>query len=478
MPKKPKNKAPKKSSKKPSKKIEHRIPVFIAVRNRPQLVQQSLHSLENSNIPDYLDFVIHDDKSTDHRMKDILQYCNLPNLKIEFEKTHRGPSYTKTAMIKKHIGQYSGPYFIITDSDISYQQDWFYKLHELYARLKTKYKISMITAFGTNVHPVEKKFKDYAVKRSIGGANVLVSREFYNAYCNETINKSYDWRWVERSRKNGYTILATIPSYVQHEGKHGANSSGRKYDTAPDFVGKKTKAPLIPEKPKPTHRKNINSKAYWDSRLRKGVWPRREHAYKLILQNNLLKGATKILNLGCATGDGYQVLAKKYSKADLHGADWSSVGIRHAVIKYPEQNYFVHDMLTDKLDDAYSHIIIIQSLQHLPTNPSITIEKYRKYCKKLIISVPNEKSISDKEHLWEFSESCLDYLKPMKVINCKTHLLFVFKGKLYKKKKSTNYKNKKWIKEQLKTKTPKQIAEECGVSIATIVRWEKKYKGK
>jgi len=112
---------------------------------------------------------------------------------------------------------------------------------------------------------------------------------------------------------------------------------------------------------------------------------------------------------------------------EIYGADFSSLGIEYARKRFGDR-FFVHDMNKGILMRTYDNIIIVQTLQHLE-DPNNVIKKYLDYCKNMIITVPNRRAIEDKEHLWRFDENSLDFFSP-RVINKRSHLIFVIKGKL------------------------------------------------
>lgn len=112
---------------------------------------------------------------------------------------------------------------------------------------------------------------------------------------------------------------------------------------------------------------NANSKKFWDNQLSKyqDFW--RNENYFHILDIFPRNKTFSLLDIGCAIGDGCELLKQKFPKAEINGADLSKVGIIKAKERYMDINYFVLDILKDRISKKYDYITIIQTLEHLIT---------------------------------------------------------------------------------------------------------------
>lgn len=156
---------------------------------------------------------------------------------------------------------------------------------------------------------------------------------------------------------------------------------------------------------------NLNSMKYWDSKLNGvGNYWRNENYYHLLEFFPKNKVFT-LLDIGCALGDGCELLKEKLPKSKITGIDISKVGIDKAKEKGKKIEYYVSDILKDPILKSFDYITIIQTLEHID-NPFAVVDKCLKCTKKaLLISVPynskytgpiNQRDIN--EHRYSFNE--------------------------------------------------------------------------
>jgi 2-polyprenyl-3-methyl-5-hydroxy-6-metoxy-1,4-benzoquinol methylase len=156
---------------------------------------------------------------------------------------------------------------------------------------------------------------------------------------------------------------------------------------------------------------NPNSRGYWDKRLSMydNFW--RNENYCHILDLLPQDKEFSLLDIGCAMGDGCELLQEKFPKAKITGVDISSVGIEKAKQKTKSVQYFVLDILKHPIPKKYDYITMIETLEHFD-NPFAVVDKCLKYVRQsLIISAPyyNQKHYSEKmanlsEHRYNFDE--------------------------------------------------------------------------
>jgi 2-polyprenyl-3-methyl-5-hydroxy-6-metoxy-1,4-benzoquinol methylase len=156
---------------------------------------------------------------------------------------------------------------------------------------------------------------------------------------------------------------------------------------------------------------NPNSRGYWDKRLSMydSFW--RNENYCHILDLLPQDKEFSLLDIGCAIGDGCELLQEKFPKAKITGVDISEVGIKKAREKTKSVQYFVLDILKNPIPEKYDYITMIETLEHFD-NPFAVVDKCLKHVRQsLIISAPyysqkhlSEKMINLSEHRYTFNE--------------------------------------------------------------------------
>jgi len=159
---------------------------------------------------------------------------------------------------------------------------------------------------------------------------------------------------------------------------------------------------------------NPNTRKYWDTRLEKygPFW--RIEPYENIL--DILPRGEKftLLDIGCALGDGCELIKRTFPSAEVTGADFSRVGIEKAVRKAREKGldvlYRVMDVLADPIPGTYDYIIMIETLEHF-YEPYFVVDKCLKNTRRaLIVSVPYDpqrrsgRTYSVDEHVYTFDD--------------------------------------------------------------------------
>ncbi|MEW6169993.1 MAG: class I SAM-dependent methyltransferase [Candidatus Omnitrophota bacterium] len=117
-----------------------------------------------------------------------------------------------------------------------------------------------------------------------------------------------------------------------------------------------------------------------------------------------------LLDIGCAMGDGLNLLKTYFPKAQFSGADISPVGIEKARSKTTDVDYFVLDIRTGVPPKKYDFIILIHVLEHL-NDPFAVVDKCLKFINdSLIICTPyiekfdNPRLYLSGEHRYLFNE--------------------------------------------------------------------------
>lgn len=158
----------------------------------------------------------------------------------------------------------------------------------------------------------------------------------------------------------------------------------------------------------------INSQNYWDKRFEKD-WEEkhgREQTkmfYTVLLNNlpNFIKGyiekSTKtICDVGCALGEGTDLIQKAFPKQEVEGSDFSSIAIKDAQKRYPKLKFSTQDITN--LSNSYDVVIASNIIEHFK-NPLNVIDQVLSKTKKiLVIMLPfqEDKDNLGKEHFQSF----------------------------------------------------------------------------
>ena len=133
---------------------------------------------------------------------------------------------------------------------------------------------------------------------------------------------------------------------------------------------------------------NLNTKRYWDENLGSmgDFW--RDVHYRHILDMFPADEKFSLLDVGCALGDGCELIHSHFPKAEVTGIDFSEVGIKKAGERGSGVNYMVADIVKDPVPGEYDYVAIVETLEHFD-DPYPIVDKLLKHVKKsMIISVP------------------------------------------------------------------------------------------
>lgn len=104
--------------------------------------------------------------------------------------------------------------------------------------------------------------------------------------------------------------------------------------------------------------------------------------YKLFrnLLDTVLETPTRILDIGCGTGNVLQILRKRFSHASLHGIDPSESMLEQAHMKTSDV-HFIHGTIED-IPEGEFDLIVSVSMFHYLTNPDAWLKKAQNLLKK------------------------------------------------------------------------------------------------
>lgn len=155
---------------------------------------------------------------------------------------------------------------------------------------------------------------------------------------------------------------------------------------------------------------NPNTRQNWNGMLSNydDFW--RDENYHHVLDLFPRDEKFSLLDVGCAIGDGCELLYEHFPQAIITGADISDVGIKKAKKKTKGVEYVVLDILEEPIPEKYDWILIVETLEHFD-DPFMVVEKCLKSVNKaLIISVPYKQKIPKNklanigQHRYSFDE--------------------------------------------------------------------------
>lgn len=164
------------------------------------------------------------------------------------------------------------------------------------------------------------------------------------------------------------------------------------------------------------NRMEINSKEYWNNRFDTdweeygGSCQTRffaELAYQMMPEwfvRDVRQHQYKICDMGCALGDGVDVLSTRLEIENVCGVDFSEEAVEIAQKRYPKYNYFVADLKEVIKEFSCDIVFCSNVLEHMQNSQKI-LENFAKFAKRyLVILIPFKEKINISEHITKFSE--------------------------------------------------------------------------
>lgn len=155
---------------------------------------------------------------------------------------------------------------------------------------------------------------------------------------------------------------------------------------------------------------NVNTRAYWDGIFSKKDDYLRDFPYRPLLEILPKDREFSLLDIGCAMGDGLELLKKYFPLAKFSGADLSPLGIAKAKAKTKDIDYFVLDIVTGNPPKKYDFISLFHILEHI-NDPFPIVDKCLKFVNEaLIVCTPyieqfdNPRLYLSREHRYLFNE--------------------------------------------------------------------------
>lgn len=158
--------------------------------------------------------------------------------------------------------------------------------------------------------------------------------------------------------------------------------------------------------------RNLNSRKFWDISFNKMGDSWRDEHYRYIQDMFPADREFSLIDIGCALGDGCELLKQTYPKAAITGIDFSEVAIEKAKKRNDGVNYLRLDILKEPLPGTYDYITILETLEHFD-DPFAVVDICLKHVREaIIVSVPLDKAdrklIGIDWHRYQFCETSFD----------------------------------------------------------------------
>lgn len=220
-----------------------KIALLITCYNRPEYLRRTIASLERSDLSK-VDVMVIDDASTDKETLFILENEVPKEWEILFASENGS---IKKSLLTGFDHLFSEGFDIVInlDGDALVRNDFVSVLLSLHKRfpenLITGFNSDTLNADGSIRHHIIEQGEGFNVKKSVGGINMLVTKQTYTNYVRpalvHTLQHSGNWDNNACLRSPG--VIVAQPSVIQHigyESSMGHSGEGReKPDTASDF---------------------------------------------------------------------------------------------------------------------------------------------------------------------------------------------------------------------------------------------------
>lgn len=220
--------------------------IVIPLYNRPQELAQCLESVRAADYPEDTLFILINDASGNPEAIELynrFEMSGYPVIKYS-NSSNQGICRNLIKGIDRALSM-GCDVVINLDSDAIVKPDWVLKLLELHKQIPD----NILTGFhsinknrnGTERHPIIKSFKNYHLKKSVGGINMLATRPLYNKYMLPALKKgaesggNWDHMTSIACMEDDNPIACLFPSVVQHIAQKSSMGHAEEPDIACDF---------------------------------------------------------------------------------------------------------------------------------------------------------------------------------------------------------------------------------------------------
>lgn len=206
--------------------------------NRPEYLEKSLKSLDNTDITKCFKKIIYDDNSNKETLDILKKY------EQKYDIIYNNTNYKQKSMVKLLDiilnRDYDYDYICYLDNDIETNKNLIEKCINIFELIKKEQNLQndkiLLTGFNSHRnHKTIKKYENYIEKNTIGGIHMFFHKSLIKKI-RDWWNRGQDWEICYGLKGEGGRIFCAKPSIIDHIGIIGDNSSGiDKYDKAIDY---------------------------------------------------------------------------------------------------------------------------------------------------------------------------------------------------------------------------------------------------
>ena len=225
--------------------------MVISCYNRPRYLRKTLATLRRSSLENTVIIIVDDGSDSTDTLRRIRDF-DLPNTPIikAFRKNktdcliHENLKFGWDFLLSR----FQCTYLTNLDSDAIVLPHWLNQLKSLHELPKLKSERLLVTGFNAYQHKIHIEKDHYYEKKRVGGINLFFSASIYKEDIRPSlVNLYWDQRVVNIFEQEGYKIVCTKPSVIQHIGKEGLWSDATKgsFDFAIDYGNASSLAKLF-----------------------------------------------------------------------------------------------------------------------------------------------------------------------------------------------------------------------------------------
>lgn len=220
-----------------------KISLLLTTYNRASYLRQTIASLERADLSG-VDVTVIDDASTDKETIFILENEVPKDWEVIFSSENGS---IKKSLLTGVDYLFNEGYDIVInlDGDALVRNDFVSVLLDLHDNfpfdLLTGFNCDTLNADGSTRHLILEEGEGYNIKRSVGGINMLVTKQTYADYVRPALEHTlkHTGNWDNKASINAGRVICAVPSIINHigyESSMGHSGEGReKPDTASDF---------------------------------------------------------------------------------------------------------------------------------------------------------------------------------------------------------------------------------------------------
>lgn len=201
-----------------------KITILITTYNRPDYLRQCLDSIKRSDLKGAEVWII-DDASTDIETHELIKKYCYSEVNYNYTRHLTNMGICETLLSGINFAFKEGSDIVINlDSDAIVRNDWI----EVLLNLHKKFPDKIITGFhsitknkdGSERHKMIRGGEGWCEKLSVGGINMLFTKETYEKYAKPALEKCITGggNWDHQTCINAGSVICSIPSVVQHIG--------------------------------------------------------------------------------------------------------------------------------------------------------------------------------------------------------------------------------------------------------------------